>query len=240
MKNTLTALALASAMSPLAATADAGDIVVRLRATQVSPDVGSSLGSTTNSSYGIPNLAQLVYGSNDAKLKVDSNLIPELDVSYYITRHIAAELIVALGSGHAVSVSGTGGVLNRRELGDVNLLPPTLTFQWHFTPEKTIDPYLGVGVTMVHTLDNTLAADTAVGTLPIHVERSAWGPAFQFGVDVNLTNRWLVNFDVKKSLFSHDVTLDTMGAAGLPAGTTKIDSLDIDPWIISFGIGKKF
>jgi len=139
-----------------------------------------------------------------------------------------------------VSVSGTGGVLNRRELGDVNLLPPTLTFQWHFTPDKTIDPYLGVGVTMVHTLDNTLAADTAVGSLPIHVERSAWGPAFQFGVDMNLTNRWLVNFDVKKALFSHDVTLDTMGAAGLPAGTTKIDSLDIDPWIISFGIGKKF
>ena len=140
MKKTLTALALASAMSPIAATAGAGDIVVRLRATHVSPDVGSSLGSTTNSSYGIPNLAQLVYGSNDAKLKVDSNLIPELDVSYYITRHLAAELIVALGSGHAVSVSGTGGVLNRRGLGDVNLLPPTLTFQWHFTPEKPSTP----------------------------------------------------------------------------------------------------
>lgn len=240
MRKTVSALALMTALNPLAASAGAGDIEVRLRATYVSPEVGSRLGRTTNSSYGLPNLAQLVYGSNDARLKVDSNLIPELDLSYYLTDHIAAELIVALGSGHAVAVSGTGGVLNRRELGDVNLLPPTLTFQWHFTPEKTIDPYVGVGVTMVHTLDNTLAADTTVGNLPIHVERSAWGPAFQFGMDVNLSKRWLVNVDVKKSLFSHDVTLDTTGAAGLAAGTTKIDSLDIDPWIVSFGVGKKF
>jgi len=57
-----------------------------------------------------------------------------------------------------------------------------------------------------------------------------WGPAIQAGLDVNLQDKWLVNFDVKKIWFSTDVFL----------GSTKIDSLDIDPWVVSLGFGKKF
>ena len=52
-----------------------------------------------------------------------------------------------------------------------------------------------------------------------------------FGIDVNLQDKWLVNFDVKKIWFSADVFLNP---------STKIDSLDIDPWVVSFGVGKKF
>jgi outer membrane protein len=56
-----------------------------------------------------------------------------------------------------------------------------------------------------------------------------FGPALQAGADYNLPNKWLVNFDVKKIWFSTDVST-----------TTKIDNLDIDPWVVSFGVGKKF
>ncbi|MEN9750678.1 MAG: hypothetical protein RIR23_737, partial [Pseudomonadota bacterium] len=50
--------------------------------------------------------------------------------------------------------------------------------------------------------------------------------------DVNLQDRWLVNFDVKKIWFNTDVFRNDTGA--------KIDDLDIDPWVVSFGFGKKF
>lgn len=242
MKKTLMALAIAAALAPTFAMAEAGDIVVRLRATHINPDEDSRLGRKTESAYGVPALSSIVYGSQGtgSELQVDSNTIPEIDFSYYITKNIAAELILALGTRHDVSVSGSGGILNKRGLGSVNLLPPTLTLQWHFLPDETFDPYVGAGVTYVRAMDNSLEAKTSLGNLPIRIDRNSWGPAIQAGFDVNLKDRWLVNFDVKKIWFDTDVKLNSLGAAGLPAGYRKIDDLDIDPWVISVGVGKKF
>jgi outer membrane protein len=174
-------------------------------------------------------------------LQVDSNTIPEIDFSYYITKNIAAELILAVGTRHDVSVSGSraAGLLGKSGLGSVNLLPPTLTAQWHFMPDQMFDPYAGAGVTYVRAMDDSLTAHLKSGTnLPIRIDQNMWGPAVQAGFDVNLQDRWLVNFDVKKVWFNTDVKLNA-AAAGIP-GYRKIDSLDIDPWVISVGFGKKF
>lgn len=242
MKKTVLALAVAAAFAPALAMAEAGDIVVRLRATHVAPDEDSRLGKQTDKAYagtGFPSAAT-VYGSSDAELRVDSNTIPELDFSYYITKNIAAELILALGTRHDVSVSGPGpGLMAKRGLGSVNLLPPTLTLQWHFMPDQMFDPYVGAGLTYVRAMDNSLTWHGAgVPDLPIRIDHNSWGPAIQAGFDVNLQDKWLVNFDVKKVWFDTDVKLNA-AALGIP-GYRKIDSLDIDPWVISVGFGKKF
>lgn len=237
MKKTILAVALAAVFAPSLAMAEAGDIVVRLRATNVSPDENSKLGKQTDKTYGAGTAAAF-YGSPNAELRVDSNTIPEIDFSYYITKNIAAELILALGTRHDVSVSGSGGLMTKRGLGNVNLLPPTLTAQWHFMPDQTFDPYVGAGVSYVRAMDNSLTWHGTVGDLPIRTDKNMWGPAVQAGFDVNLKDRWLVNFDVKKVWFDTDVKLNA-AAIGLP-GYRKIDSLDIDPWVISVGFGKKF
>ncbi len=233
MKKSLIALAVATALVPSLAMAEAGDIVVRLRATNITADESSKLGEKTNAAYGSTTLANTLYGSNTANLKVDSNTIPELDISYYFTKNIAAELILALGTKHDVKSSGNGVT---HKLGEVNLLPPTLTLQWHFNPDQMIDPYLGAGVSYVRAMDNGLNYE---GIAPIRIDRNNWGAALQAGLDVNLENRWLVNFDVKKIFVDTDVKLNGASAA-LPAGYRKIDNLDIDPWVISVGFGKKF
>ena len=241
MKKSLLVVALLSAFAPMLAQAEAGDIVVRLRATNVNPNTKSTLGETTNAAYG-GTTANTLYGSNTANLQVETNTIPELDISYYLTKNIAAELILAVGTRHDVSVSGTGGVVGH-DLGSVNLLPPTLTAQWHFNPDQTIDPYVGAGGAFVLGLDRKLTANVSSGTayLPIRIDRSAFGAVLQAGFDVNLQDKWLVNFDVKKIWFNTDVKLDTGGALGLtPAGYQKIDNLDINPLVVSVGIGKKF
>ena len=244
MKKSLLALAVVAALVPSLAMAEAGDIVVRLRATHIAPDESSKLGAQTDATYTAGTTAAAVYGSNTAELRVDSNTIPEIDFSYYITKNIAAELILAVGTEHDVSVTGTGGVLaGNRGLGSVNLLPPTLTLQWHFNPDQTIDPYLGAGLSYVRAMDRSLTAHTTLGDLPIHIERNSFGPAIQAGVDYNLENKWLINLDVKKIWFGTDVSLDptaVAGTAGLTAGWKKIDSLDVDPWVVSVGFGKKF
>lgn len=239
MKKSLLVLALAAAFIPTLAQAEAGDWVVRLRATNVNPSESSKLGEKTDAAYGA-GVADALYGDANANLEVDSNTIPELDISYYFTKNIAAELVLALGSKHDVNTSSAGALLNSKKLGDVNLLPPTLTVQWHFNPDQTFDPYVGAGLTYVRALEDGLTADTVAGDRPIRIDRNSWGPALQAGFDINLTDRWLVNFDVKKIWFDTDVKLDTQGAAGTASGYHKIDKLDIDPWVVSVGFGKKF
>lgn len=237
MKKTIAASLAASSLAFAAgAHAEAGDIVVRLRATNVDPDVSSSLGKKTDQAYGTGTAAAL-YGSAGANLQVDSNLIPEVDFSYYFTKNLAAELILATGTRHDVKTSGTGPLLTTRKLGSVDLLPPTLTLQWHFMPDQTFDPYVGAGATYVYSLDKKLTAQTIVGPQKIRIDSDMWGGALQAGIDINLKDRWLLNFDVKKLWAGTDVKLN---APVLGAGWRKIDRLDLDPWVISVGVGKKF
>ena len=230
MKKTLLAIAVAAALVPSLAMAEAGDIVVRVRATHIAPDESSSLGATTNANIA-GSLANTLYGSPTAELRVDSNSIPEIDFSYYITKNIAAELILAVGTRHDVTITpGTG--TQGKNLGSVNLLPPTLTAQWHFNPDQTFDPYIGAGLSYVRAMDNGLQGEN--NGLPIRVSRNSFGPAIQAGFDYNLENKWLVNFDIKKIWF------DTKVEANVGGTWTKIDQLDVDPWVVSVGFGKKF
>ncbi|HEY7986008.1 MAG TPA: OmpW family outer membrane protein [Methylophilaceae bacterium] len=229
MKKVLSVFAVAAVFLPTLAMAEAGDIVVRVRAAYVSPDESSHLGSQSAAS----GLGGAIGAGS--KLAVDGNTIPEIDFSYYITKNIAAELILATGTRHDVKITGNSlGALGNQPLGSVNMLPPTLTLQWHFLPDQTIDPYLGAGVNYTRSLDRNLATTAVTPGLPIHIDRNSLGLAFQAGVDVNLKDGWMVNADIKKAFISTDVTVN----AG--AGFVKIDSLDIDPWIIGFGIGKRF
>jgi outer membrane protein len=215
MKKSLIVILVSGLLAPALSFAEKGDFVVRLRATHVAPDETSKLSSIG----GAVNDALV-----GASLEVESNTIAEIDFSYYITKNIAAELILAAGTRHDVNVVGNAAA---QKLGSVNLLPPTLTAQWHFNPDQTFDPYAGAGISYVRAMDNGL--NSTLGG--IHIDRNIFGPALQAGFDVNLQDKWLVNFDVKKIWFSSDVFLNP---------STKIDSLDIDPWVVSFGVGKKF
>lgn len=225
MKKTLLALALAAAIAPSFAMAEAGDWVVRARIVDVAPSEDSSLGSIS----GAAGLGGAI--SAGSKLTVDNNVIPELDISYYFTKNIAAELILALGTRHDVNITGNVGALGNQNLGSVNLLPPTLTAQWHFMPDQTIDPYIGAGVNYTRSFDRSLNAS---GVIPIRIERSMFGLVAQAGVDINLKDGWLINADVKY------VTMNTDVKAQVGGVWTKIDDLDINPWVFGVGVGKKF
>lgn len=233
MKHSLLVLTLAGALAPVLAQAEAGDWVVRARAVSVSPNEDSDLGKTVNKNV----LAGAM--SPGAELSVDSNVIPEFDISYYITKNIAAELILALGTKHDVSIVGdSAGVIGNQDLGSINALPPTLTLQWHFNPDQTFDPYVGAGVNYTNMLDRNLKFSSgATAGSKIKVDSDSWGYALQAGLDVNLKDGWLINADVKYVTIDTDVKMQNPLAGNR---WTKIDSLDINPWVFGVGIGKKF
>ncbi len=232
MRKTLLAVALASAFLPNFAFAEEGDWVVRLRAVDISPNESSKLGKTVNK-----NVAPVMTPSAD--LKVDDNIIPELDISYYITKNIAAELILALGTKHDVKISGdSAGVIGDQNLGEVNLLPPTLTLQWHFRPDQTFDPYIGAGFNYTRMLDRNLKFKSgATAGDKIKIDSDSWGLVAQAGFDINLKDGWMINADVKYVQIDTDVKMKGAVTGG---AWTKIDSLDIDPWVIGIGVGKRF
>ncbi|MES2502982.1 MAG: OmpW family outer membrane protein [Pseudomonadota bacterium] len=229
MKYSVLFLALAAALAPSLSQAEAGDWVVRARAISVSPNEDSSLGKTVNK-----NIAPVM--SPGAELSVDNNVIPELDISYYVTKNIAAELILALGTRHDVSVVGDSlSTVGNQDLGSINALPPTLTAQWHFNPDQTFDPYVGAGINYTNMLDRNLRYSSGPLTgVKIKVDSDSWGYVLQAGLDINLKDGWLINADVKY------VTMDTTVKTNIGGNWIKIDSLDIDPWVFGIGIGKRF
>jgi outer membrane protein len=127
----LLALTIASAALavPSAFAAD-GPWMVRVRAVNL---------DMTNKSDAIPALAV----PSDA-IRASDKTIPEVDISYFITKNIAAELILTVPQKHGVEV--TQSAIGAFKAGTFRHLPPTLTLQYHFLPDGQFRPYVGAGV----------------------------------------------------------------------------------------------
>jgi len=173
---------------------------IRVRAIDVIPDVDSSVN---------------IGGEVDA----DNAVVPELDISYFFTDHIAAELILAT-SKHDMDY--TGNV----DLGDAMILPPTLTLQYHFTPDQAFSPYVGAGVNYSMFYNE----DAAAGFTDLNVD-NGFGLALQAGFDYWLDEHWGLNADVKKIFLNVDATLNN--------GAIRAD-VDLDPWVVGAGVSYRF
>lgn len=152
--------------------------------------------------------------------KISNSVVPELDISYYFTKNIAAELILGV-TPH--TVTGAKGIIAGAQVGKSTLLPPTLTMQYHFTDFGAFQPYVGAGANYTFFLNTK---DGAATNLKI---KSAPGVALQAGFDYMLDANWGLNVDVKKLWLRPDVT-----ATGLTG------NLRIDPWLIGAGVTYRF
>ncbi len=150
---------------------------------------------------------------------VDEQIVPELDFTYMLTNNIGAELILGTAR-HKVTSFGD-------ELGKVSHLPPMLTLQYHFSPQATIRPYAGVGANYTRFYDVGLAA----GTTPLSVDRDSFGPSFQVGTDIAISEKWFANLDLKKIYIKTDVSVQ---------GGADLGTLRINPLVFGVGIGTTF
>lgn len=181
--------------------------LIRLRAIIIDPDASSTPIS--------------LIGGNVTR--ISTQVVPELDFSYFFYKHFAAELVLAT-SRHKVAATRTA--LGTVPLGKVNVLPPTLTAQYHFFPNKQISPYFGAGVNFTYFYD---VSSGPVAT-SVHYE-NVFGPAIQGGVDLHLNKHWVVNLDVKKVYIKPTVNVRT------PTGAVLTTKVKINPLIYGFGIG---
>lgn len=168
---------------------------------------------------------------------INTKFIPELDFTYFFTKNIAAELILGT-TKHNVKTTGSnltaiGGASSAEvDLGSVWLLPPTLTAQYHFYPGNIFKPYIGAGVnyTIFYSVDE---GNTVKGV----DYKNKFGFATQIGTDINITDKFFLNVDAKYIFLKTDVDVD---ASNLAAGLAIPATVDINPFLVGFGIGYKF
>lgn len=208
----LLAAAVAGALALPAAAAEPNPWMVRVRALYMDP---------ADKSDPVPAL-----GVPANAITVSEKLFPEVDVSYFFTKHLAAELVLTYPQKHDVTVeqSVLGGPV---KIGSFKHLPPTLSLQYHFTPDADFRPYVGAGINYTWIMDDELEIP-GVGKLTL--ESGSFGGSYGAGFDYRLDKNFFLNVDVKKVYISSDVKL----------GGNKVSAVGVDPILYSIGLGWRF
>ena len=154
--------------------------------------------------------------STPLDLSVNNKMIPEVDISYFFTKNLAAELILTVPQKHTLRAGGT-------DIGSLKHLPPSLLVQYHFTDAPGFKPYVGAGVNYTRFSSIRLPAG-------VDIDRNSFGAALQVGVDIPVAKNVYLNLDVKKVFIKTDVS-----AAGAKLGTFKVD-----PVLVGVGLGWRF
>ena len=202
MKKTAAILALAALGLASQAFAQQSPWQIRARAVNLNPaDKSDPVGGT---------------GPAD-QITVSNKTIPEVDITYFLSPNLAAELILTYPQKHDVALSGTN-------IGTFKHLPPTLTLQYHFTPAAQVSPYVGAGVNY-----NRLSSVKLLGGAG-DLESHSFGLALQAGVDFKIDKNWSINLDVKKVQIRSDVMV----------GGAKVSEVKVDPLLIGVGVGYRF
>lgn len=149
---------------------------------------------------------------------VSDDTIPSLGFTYFITDKVAVEAILGT-SKH--EVTATGGI----PVYDTWVLPPVVSVQYHPLPAARFSPYVGAGINymLFYSGDDKPGFSTELD--------DGFGYALQAGADIAVQGPWSVNVDVKKVFFNT--------TANVNSGALKAD-VDLDPWVVSVGFGRKF
>ncbi len=159
----------------------------------------------------------------DTGLNVDvgNSTMPTLGFTYFLTDNISVEAILG-ATQHEIRAQGGATDVAVHETW---VLPPVVTLQYRPAPEARVSPYVGAGINYMLFFDgqdkNGFTVDLEDG----------FGYALQAGADVALTGPWTLNVDVKKVWFDSEATVN---------GGALTSDVNLDPLVVSVGIGRKF
>jgi outer membrane protein len=187
------AMSLLLGVSP--ALADQGDWMFRFRLIDIAPD---DAGTDQLEDIG-----------------VDDDFTFAIDISRFLTENLALEVMAATA---AQPITLEGG-----SIGSVHHLPPTVTLQWHFTPDGDFSPYVGAGLNYTIFYEQT-------GVLDELDLDDSFGLAGQLGADFKVGSTIFMNVDVKYVNIETDVKVDGTG----------LGTIEINPWVFGVGFGHRW
>ncbi|MDA1074351.1 MAG: outer membrane beta-barrel protein [Proteobacteria bacterium] len=165
-------------------------------------------------------------GTHYADPKSDNHDLVEVEAAfgvtfsatYFFTPNWAVEVLAALPFTHDIKLKGGPTVAETKHL------PPTVSLQYHFMPDRSWRPYIGAGVnyTIFFQEDTT----GPLSGLELELDDSI-GLSAQLGVDIDLSQNLFLNLEVRYIDIETDASL-----AGSSIGT-----VEIDPWAAGLNIG---
>ena len=159
----------------------------------------------------------------DSGLHVDvgDSVMPTLGFTYFLTDHLAIEAILG-ATQHEIRAKGGATDVAVHETW---VLPPVVTLQYRPLTEGRFSPYVGAGVNYMVFFDGKDKNDFKVKL------DDGFGYALQAGADIGVKGPWSLNVDVKKVWFNTDADVND--------GALKSE-VNLDPWVVSVGFGRKF
>lgn len=151
---------------------------------------------------------QLSGGSLSAR--VGSSVRPTATLEYLFMPELGVELIAAWPFEHDVKLNGALAATTRE-------LPPTLSFQYHFTPGGAVSPFIGIGLNYTRFFD----VDERGPLTGTRVDLSnSFGFAAHAGLDFRLADRWLAGVDMRWINIETDARVN-----GSKVGTVTVNPL---------------
>ena len=165
------------------------------------------------------------------QVAVDSAAVPELDLTFMLNKSWGLEIIAAT-SPHDLST--VNGALGGADAGEVWVLPPTLTLQYHSGGES-VDFYAGIGINYTLFYNYDISDDLlGLGVDDVDFDNS-FGFAGNMGIDFKLKGNWVFNIDLKYIDMATDAEILLVGG-----GVLDTVDVDINPFVGGIGIGYRF
>lgn len=155
-------------------------------------------------------------------VSISDEVVPSVQLQYMLNDRWSVNLLCCMARHDVRSTLGI-------DLGQVSHFPPTLTVTRRWNPRGAVQPYVGAGVNYTMFFDEQLPSGGPVTAIDY---QSSIGPALQAGVDIHTGDRWFVNLDARRIWINSDVTLQA-------GGTVRAD-VDINPWVLTAGVGYRF
>ena len=152
------------------------------------------------------------------KADVENNWRPTFSLEYMLTPNLGIDVLAAFPFAHDVKLNGV-------KAADVKHLPPTVGVNWHFNPNGTVNPFVGVGLnyTRFFSIDETGPLEGTRLDLD-----DSFGIAAHVGIDFWLSSSWAVTVDAR--WMDIDTKVKVNGA--------KVGTVNIDP--IAFGVSAAY
>jgi outer membrane protein len=167
----------------------------------------------------------------DLQTKASDNVVPTLAIEYFFTPNVSLETICCVTEHHVTATTGLPGAELVR---NAYLVPATFTLKYHIHAGG-FTPYVGAGPSYFLWFDEKPGAAAAAAGADDFKMSDELGLALQAGVDVPLNaNGLALSFDAKRYFIG---TTARWYANGVKVIETEHQ---LDPWVLSAGLGLKF
>ncbi len=214
----LVIITLFASNAAIAASYQAGDIVVRAGATMIDPDSDKS---------GI----DLASDPSGLTLTVDDNTQLGLNFMYFYDSNWAIEVLAATPFTHDVNIQMGD---EEASLGEVTHLPPTVSAIYYIDTGTNFMPYVGAGLNYTIFFDEEFTSDFKdAGFSNLELDGS-FGLSVQVGADYQLNDQWHLNASARY------IDIDTEATFDVEGDSVGKSDVDVDPMVFSLMLGYKF